>query len=72
MIFTKTAQTLIQTKEKERLTGDPTSQRTPHVIDPIAEARLDGRDLVDGEVSAMAKSTIVLPTPFRIEWYPKP
>jgi len=28
--------------------------------------------LVDGEVSVMAKGTIVLVAPFRIEWYPKP
>jgi hypothetical protein len=33
---------------------------------------LTAGDLVDGEVSAMAKSTIVLPTPFRTDWYQKP
>jgi len=43
MIFAKTAQNLNQTKEKERLTGDPASQRTPHISDPRAEARLDRR-----------------------------
>jgi len=43
MIFAKTTQTLIQTKEKERLTGDPANQRTPQVSDPRAEARLDHR-----------------------------
>jgi len=43
MIFAKTAQTLFSTKEKERLTGDPADQRTPHVSDPRAEARLDRR-----------------------------
>ena len=37
MIFAKTAQTLNQTKEKERLTGGP------RVSDPRAEARLDRR-----------------------------
>jgi len=43
MIFAKTAQTLNQTKEEERLTGGPASQRTPHASDPRAEARLDRR-----------------------------
>jgi len=33
---------------------------------------LTAGDLVNGEVLEMAKGTIVLPTPFRIERYPKP
>jgi len=33
---------------------------------------LTAGDLIDGKISAMAKGTIVLPTPFRIERYPKP
>jgi hypothetical protein len=33
---------------------------------------LTAGDLVDGEVSALAKGTIVLSTAFRIERYPKP
>jgi hypothetical protein len=30
---------------------------------------LTAGDLVDGEVSVMAKNTIVLLTPFRTDWY---
>jgi hypothetical protein len=33
---------------------------------------LTAEDLIDGEVSAMAKSTIVLLTPFCTDWYQKP
>jgi len=73
MIFAKTAQTLNQTKEKRE-----TDRRTPRVNRPHTSVTreqsrdLTAGDLVDGEVSAMAKGTIVLLTPFRIEWYPKP
>jgi len=41
MIFAKTAQILNHIKEKGRLTGGPVGQRTPHVCDPRAEAKLD-------------------------------
>jgi hypothetical protein len=73
MIFAKTAQTLNQTRRKRE-----TDRGTPRVTKPhmsvTREQRRDltARDLVDGEVSAMAKGTIDLPTPFRIELYPKP
>jgi len=43
IIFAKTAQTLNQTKEKERLTGGTRESTDPTVRDPIAEARLDRR-----------------------------
>jgi len=67
MIFAETAQTLNQTKEKERLTGGP-RVNGPHTSETREQRHdLTARDLVDGEVSAMAKGTIVLPTPFRIE-----
>ena len=73
MIFAKTAQTLNQNKgERETDRGTP-QVNGPHTSVTREQRRdLTARDLVDGEVSAMAKSTIVILTPFRIEWYPKP
>jgi len=58
--------------EREADRGTPQVNR-PHTS-ATREQRCDltAGDLVDGEVSAMAKGTIVLLTPFRIEWYRKP
>jgi len=55
-----------------------TDRGTPQVNGPHMSVTREQRrdltagDLIDGEVSAMAKSTIVLLTPFLIECYPKP
>ena len=73
MIFAKTAQTLHQTKENERLTGGTPQVNGPHTSVTREQRRdLTAEDLVDGEVSAMAKSTSVLLTPFQTDWYQKP
>jgi len=73
MIFAKTAQTLNpQRRKRETDRGTPRVNK-PHMSVTQEQRRdLTAGDLVDGEVSAMAKGTIVLPTPFRIERYPKP
>jgi len=62
------------TKGEERETDRGTPRvKEPHMSVTQEQRRdLTAGDLVDGEVSAMAKGTIVLPTPFRVERYPKP
>ena len=73
MIFAKTAQTLISNKgERETDTGTP-QVNGPHPLVTREQRRdLTAGDLIDGEVSATAKSTIVLLTPLRDDWYQKP
>ena len=63
-----------KSNKEERETDRGTPQvNGPHMPVTREQRRnLTAGDLVDGEVSTMAKGTIVLPTPFRIEWYPKP
>jgi hypothetical protein len=73
MIFAKNS-----SNPKSNIGGREANRGTPQVNGPhtsvTREQRCDltARDLIDGEVLAMAKGTIVLLTPFRIEWYPKP
>ena len=58
--------------EGETDRGDP-RVNGPHLPATRKQRRdLTAGDLVDGEVSALAKGTIVLSTAFRIERYPKP
>jgi len=73
MIFAKTAQTLNQQRRKRETDRGTPRVKEPHMSVTREQRRdLTAGDLVDGEVSAMAKGTIVLPTPFRIERYQKP
>ena len=73
MIFAKTAQTLNQTgRKKESDRGTPRVNK-PHMSVTQEQRRdLIAGGLVDGEVLVMAKSTIVLLTSFRTDWYEKP
>jgi hypothetical protein len=73
MIFAKTAQTLFSNKG-ERETDRVTPQvNGPHTSVTREQRRdLTAGDLVDGEASATAKSTIVLLAPLRTDWYKKP
>jgi len=73
MIFCKN-----NTNPKSNKGERETDRGTPQVNGPHTPVTREQRrdltagDLVDGEVSAMAKSTIVLLTPFRTDWYQKP
>jgi len=73
MIFAKTAQTLISNKEEREIDRGTPQVNGPHSSVTREQKRdLTAGDLVDGEVSTTAKSTIVLLTPLRGDWYRKP
>ena len=71
--FCKNSSNINQQRRKRETDRETPRVNKPHMsVTRGQRCDLTTGDLVDGEVSAMAKGTIVLPTPFRIERYPKP